>query len=163
MALLEDAGAVRHRVLCPAASGRLGPIRIHGFLESSRIAVCDSGHTVRTDPVLSGRLADRVAGATPLERSCWILAQRVMGRNCGGDSVCRIVQPCRRIARAPYGGYRCSRSVFAPGWNPTVDPAIRAASPKFAQTGGVISARARIDCCIHQRKSVAQRNGFATI
>ena len=73
--------------------------RLHGFLESSGIAVCDSGHTVRTDPVLSGRLADRVAGATPLERSCRILAQRVMGCNRSGDSVCRIVQPCRRIAR----------------------------------------------------------------
>ena len=140
MELLEDAGAVRHRILCLATPGRASPIRLHGFLESSGIAVCDSGHTVRTDPVLSGRLADRVAGATPPERSCRILAQRVMGPNRGGDSVCRTVQSCRRIARPPYGGYRCSLSVSAPGRNPAVDPAIRAASPKSAQTGAVISA-----------------------
>ena len=53
---------------------------------------------------------------------------------------CRTVQSCRRIARPPYGGYRCSLSVSAPGRNPAVDPAIRAASPKSAQTGAVISA-----------------------
>ena len=110
-----------------------------------------------TAPVLSGRPAGRVAGATPLERSCRILAQRVMGRNRGGDSFCRTAQPCRRIARPPYGGYRCSRSVSAPGRNPAVDPAILAASSKSGWTGGVISARARIEGCVHQRQSVARQ------
>ena len=45
-----------------------------------------------------------------------------------------------RTAKKEIVGYRCSRSVSSPGRNPTVDPAIRAASPKSAQTGGVISA-----------------------
>ena len=157
MALLEDASAVWHRTLCPATLARPCPFRLHGFLGSSGSAVCDSGHTIGTAPVLSGRPAGRVAGATPLERSCRILAQRVMGRNRGGDSVCRTTQPCRRIARPTYGGYRCSRSVSAPGRNPAVDPAILAASSKSDWTGGVISVRTRIDGCVHQRKPVAKQ------
>ena len=61
-----------------------------------------------------------------------LLAQRVDGRDRGGDSACRTVQPCRRLARPPYGGHRRPCSVSAPGRNPAVDPAILAASPKSA-------------------------------
>ena len=102
--------------------------------------------------LLVGLLAQRL-----LRGVVGILAQRVMGRNRGGDSVCRTAQPCRRIARPAYGGYRCSRSVSAPGRNPAVHPAILAASSKSGWSGGVISARARIEGCVHQRKSVAKQ------
>ena len=143
MALLEDACAVRRRILCSTNPGRSCPVRLHGFLESRGVAVCDSGLVLRLGAVFSGRCAGRVAGATPLERSCWSLAERFTDRARGGDSTCCTVQPCWRIARPTYGAYRRSRSVSAPGRNPAVDPAMLAASPKSASTKGVIPSCAK--------------------
>ena len=37
MALLEDAGAIRHRILCPATLGRPSQIRLHGFLDPAEL------------------------------------------------------------------------------------------------------------------------------
>ena len=138
MALLEDACAVRRRILCSANPGRSCPVRLHGFLESRGVAVCDSGLVLRLGAVFSRRCAGRVACATSLERSCRSLAERFTDHARGGDSACCTVQPCRRIARPTYGAYRRSRSVSAPGRNPAVDPARLAASPKSASTEGVI-------------------------
>ena len=136
--LLEDARPVRRRILCSASPGRSCPVRLHGFLESRGVAVCDSGFVLRLGAVFSGRCAGRVAGATPLERSCRSLAERFTDHARGGDSACCTVQPRRRIARPTYGGYRRSRSVSAPGRNPAVAPAMLAASQKSASSEGVI-------------------------
>ena len=122
--LLEDARPVRRRILCSASPGRSCPVRLHGFLESRGVAVCDSGFVLRLGAVFSGRCAGRVAGATPLERSCRSLAERFTDHARGGDSACCTVQPRRRIARPTYGGYRRSRSVSAPGRNPAVAPVL---------------------------------------
>ncbi len=129
-ALLENAAALRRRSLCPASHDLPREIRLN------ELAACDSGHTVRADPVLSGRLTGRVAGATLFEGSCRILAHRVTGRVRGSDAVCRMVQPRRRIARPSYGGHRRSRSVSAPGRNPDVDPDILATFPKVRLAWG---------------------------
>ena len=86
--------------------------------------------------ILSGLALFFIAGAAPLEGRQRYPQGLDSGRVGDRNAACGPVQSSRRLARTPYGGHLCARSVSGSGRHSHADPRDLARSAASLRSGG---------------------------